>query len=169
VPLPAAVLAGGAFAVGVAAVGAPLVGAFAIGVCTAPVARVPDLLTWVATADLPEGCFGVTPEAADLPPLGWLRTAAGDVLPAASFATGLRAGATFAALCFVAGTLGSATLGFADLVAEVGFGDRALDFTTVLAVAFVPDLADALAVDPRLFPADAAIAGLWLLKLEVPQ
>jgi hypothetical protein len=60
-------------------------------------------------------------------------------------------------------------LDFTDLLADAGFGDFADDFPADLAVALAPALAAALAVVPRLFPADAAMAGLWLVWIRSPQ
>jgi len=86
---------------------------------------------------------------------------------ALAFAPGFLAGGDFAAAVF---ELEEAPLVVAVFVVVavvfpdgVGFGVVAADFAAGLAVTLVPLFAVVLAVDPRLFPADAAIAGLWLL------
>jgi hypothetical protein len=93
-------------------------------------------------------------------------------IAALDFAPGFFAGGDFAAPDFAAAVfepeeaplVGAVFVGVAVVFPdEVGFGVVAADFAAGLAVTLVPLFAVVLAVDPRLFPADAAIAGLWLL------
>lgn len=75
----------------------------------------------------------------------------------------------FVAAPLVATFAEAGALGFGDLLAAADFGDLAGDFTALLVVVLAFALGAALAVVPRLFPDDAAMAGLWLVWIREPQ
>jgi hypothetical protein len=134
-------------------------GAFAVGFFAADFVRL--ALAWPAAAFAPAGLDGDWVSA--LPAVGVAApfVLAVPVLPEMDLATaGFPGAAILAVLDFAGGVL---------VVLLAGAARAVVDLAVVPVAVLAPVLLGALAVDPRLFPADAAMTGLWLLKFRVPQ
>jgi hypothetical protein len=151
----------------VAAPGAPAADLAAGALGAEALAALAGVVSGVLPALLPEGF-------AALCAVGFAAALFTGAFGVALFAEVLAADALLAT-GFVAAPLVAAVLaeagafGFGDLLAAADCGDLAGDFTALLVVVLAFALGAALAVVPRLFPDDAAMAGLWLVWIREPQ
>lgn len=135
------------------------------GICARP-ALPPDLPVgaFFAGAAFAAGCLGAGRLAADCLAAGLFATGTfvAATFPAGDFADVAFAVGCLAARCFPA-------IVFADWLVGVRLDGFAPELAAGLVDPAVPVFGAALPLDPRLFPADAAMAGLWFLKFRMPQ
>jgi hypothetical protein len=142
-----------------AAAAAFTTGALAVGLFAADFVRL--ALAWPAAAVVPAGLGDDLVSALRAGGVAAPFVLAVPVLPETDFATAGFAGVDFLAVFdFAGGVL---------VVLLAGAARAVVDLAVVPVAVLAPVLLGALAVDPRLFPADAAMTGLWLLKFRMPQ